>query len=162
MLRQGWSWIGQGDIVKKLTTSIDTTAHKGAQRLFVAGLSVGAIYWGAVIRWSESFLLCYVGMELIGSVLHGCRMGCYGACESALYHPSLLSLALIPSIARYHSSVIPFSHHSIFTLLSNLHPVIPLHLLTSPRHPAPPAPIPLLPGLNTNNRLHGQQDSELS
>ena len=35
-------------------TRIDSTAHKGAQRLFVAGLSVGAIYWGAVIRWSES------------------------------------------------------------------------------------------------------------
>jgi len=38
-----------------LTSRIDTTAHKGAQRLFVAGLSVGAIYWGAVIRWSESW-----------------------------------------------------------------------------------------------------------
>jgi hypothetical protein len=45
------------EITTDADTRIDTTAHKGAQRLFVAGLSVGAIYWGAVIRWSKSWSL---------------------------------------------------------------------------------------------------------
>jgi len=51
---------GEGEAIpwrERLTSRIDTTAHKGAQRLFVAGLSVGAIYWGAVIRWSESIII---------------------------------------------------------------------------------------------------------
>jgi len=131
----------------ELTTRIDTTAHKGAQRLFVAGLSVGAIYWGAVIRWSESFLLCYVGMALIGSVLHGCRMGCYGTCKSTLRFIALESFIhnTVPCIDLR----IPLCIHSIFQTLSADSPSQPAN---SPDTPPPPAPIPSLPGLNTNNR----------
>jgi hypothetical protein len=58
MVSKGISQSPGSDRERSATTDpnrIDTTAHKGAQKLFVAGLSVGAAYWIAVIRWSKSF-----------------------------------------------------------------------------------------------------------